>query len=558
MKKCAVLLSFVLAAAGCGPSDTGGGGSGGDGGGAAGTGGSGGTVDLCMDVDCNDDDDCTADVCDPADGSCSNDDEMDGTSCDFDGAAGVCMSGVCEDAMLCDGVDCDDANECTMDLCDPLDGSCNNPGTNEGGTCDASGDPGTCQSGTCVGLCDGIDCSDGNECTDDVCDPADGNCSNPDRADGVTCDFQGVGGVCNAGVCEDAMLCDGIDCSDGNECTADACDPADGNCSNPDEPAGTDCQQDGGSVCTGTGVCVECILDDQCPSGEMCVDLTCVPSAIDPDPQSATLTVGCTNNVTADISILPFTLDVDPSAIIGGAIVPVDLDGVAEFSEVFLDAAQGAVPGGVKEADLINLAATVLLRTGGTLPANTTLTNDPIPATCLIPPSPSCDPANDGPSVPGSRSNSDCVPVGTFNPCQQLVTLPTSDDCSVGGVCDLIGKGPGTSQCDVNGFCVTSGLPLPLADQSTNFQAAASGTADFGWDDQNTGATLDTDGTYILPGAVFTDPPTPNEIKVNAGGLSVALRCTMAVDSGDPTDGVGVPDLASPTPDELLISFDIQ
>ena len=214
------------------------------------------------------------------------------------------------------------------------------------------------------------------------------------------------------------------------------------------------------------------------------------------------------------------------------------------------------VPGGVTKVDLVDVAATVQVRTGGTM-APVVLTNDPMPATCLIF-GESCDPANDAASVPGSRANSDCSPLGAFNPCQQLVTVPTSDDCSVGGVCDLIGKGPGTSQCDVNGFCVTSGLPLPLADQSTNFQAAASGTADFGWDDQNTGATLDTDGTYILPGAVFTDPPTPNEINVNAGGLSVALRCTMAVDSGDPTDGVGVPDLASPTPDELLISFDIQ
>ena len=96
---------------------------------------------------------------------------------------------------------------------------------------------------------------------------------------------------------------------------------------------------------------------------------------------------------------------------------------------------------------------------------------------------------------------------------------------------------------------------VPVA---TNFTAAAAGIVNFGFNDTTTGALpLNVDGTYNLPGAVFTDPPTPNEIKVNASGLSVALRCTMAVDSGGP-DGVGVPDAASPTPSANLNTFNIQ
>ena len=88
--------------------------------------------------------------------------------------------------------------------------------------------------------------------------------------------------------------------------------------------------------------------------------------------------------------------------------------------------------------------------------------------------------------------------------------------------------------------------------------AAAAGVVTYGYDDVNTGATpLNVDGTYNLPGAVFTNPPEPNEIKVNAGGLSVALVCTMAVDSGGP-DGVGVPDQSSPTPTASLNTFNIQ
>ena len=263
--------------------------------------------------------------------------------------------------------------------------------------------------------------------------------------------------------------------------------------------------------------------------------------------------MGCTNNVTADVSILPFVLDVDPGTLSGGASTSVTLGGDAVFSEVFLDAAQGAVPGGVREADLVNLAATVQIRAGGTLPT-TTLTNAPLPTTCLITKT-ACNPANDLASVPGSQPNTDCQPQGTFNPCQALVALPTSDDCAAGGVCETLGK---AAQCSTNGFCVTGGLPLPLASQSTSFTAAASGTVLFGFADQGTGATVLPNGTYQLPAAVFTAAQTPNEIKVNASGLSVALRCTMAVDAGGP-DGPNppVPDQASPTPDSLLIDFAI-
>jgi len=44
------------------------------------------------------------------------------------------------------------------------------------------------------------DCSDDNDCTADVCDPANGACSNPEEADGVACDFGG--GMCASGTCE--------------------------------------------------------------------------------------------------------------------------------------------------------------------------------------------------------------------------------------------------------------------------------------------------------------------------------------------------------------------
>jgi hypothetical protein len=169
------------------------------------------------------------------------------------------MTGVCEDAMLCADVDCSDDNDCTDDVCDPLDGSCDNPNVEDGTSCDFEGLPGVCMTGVCEDamLCAEVDCSDDNDCTDDVCDPMTGDCSNPNVEDGTSCDFGGLPGECMTGVCEDAMLCADVDCSDGNDCTDDVCDPMTGDCSNPDSAAGTACDAGGNAgECDGAGMCV--------------------------------------------------------------------------------------------------------------------------------------------------------------------------------------------------------------------------------------------------------------------------------------------------------------
>ena len=92
-------------------------------GGTAGGGGAGGSM-LCADVDCDDQNECTEDACDPMDGACGYTNVTDGLSCDFGVLPGVCNAGACEDAMLCATVDCDDQNQCTEDACDPMDGAC--------------------------------------------------------------------------------------------------------------------------------------------------------------------------------------------------------------------------------------------------------------------------------------------------------------------------------------------------------------------------------------------------------------------------------------------------
>jgi hypothetical protein len=325
-----------------------------------------------------------------------------------------------------------------------------------------------------------------------------------------------------SGVCEAVDLCAGVDCSDGNECTDDVCDPADGSCSNP-------------AVADGTA----------CSIGE-CVSGACQATAVDPDPQSKVITVGCRNNITADISILPYQLDVDPGPIAAGQSVDVLYGGIAEFAEAFLDAAQGAVPGGVTKAALVALNATTQVRSGGTFP-NVVLGPDAaLPYVCRYGAN-TCDPANDLASVPGSRANSDCVPTGNFNPCERVVSVPISTDCAAGGLCDTLGKLD--TQCALNGFCVTGGLPLDLEPQSSTGTAGASGDILFGWYDSPTVCPPTPGSLCSLPAAVFTQPAGPLGLRVNASGLSVALECNQAADDG--ADG------AATQPDSALIPFAI-
>ncbi len=87
--------------------------------------------------DCNDGNECTEDACNVASGTCSNTSVDDGRVCSFDGVSGVCVSGACGE-NLCEGVVCeDDDNECTGDVCNFADGTCNVPdGTScSGGAC---------------------------------------------------------------------------------------------------------------------------------------------------------------------------------------------------------------------------------------------------------------------------------------------------------------------------------------------------------------------------------------------------------------------------------------
>ena len=168
---------------------------------------------------CDDGNPCTDDACKPAEG-CSY--ALNEAQCDDDDPCTVgdhCSSGLCIPKGL---VECDDGNPCTADLCQigvgctasPKAGACT-----DGNAC-TDGDycsEGACKPGSLVA------CDDENECTTDYCDPAAGECvyainSLPCNDDDLctTDDF------CHLGACTGVgnLLCD-----DGNDCTEDSCQP---------------------------------------------------------------------------------------------------------------------------------------------------------------------------------------------------------------------------------------------------------------------------------------------------------------------------------------------
>jgi len=117
------------------------------------------------------------------------------------------------------------------------------------------------------------DCSDGNVCTDDSCDP-----------DAAGADANGCIHTPNTAPCSDGLFCNGADTCSGGSCSSHAGDPCAGNaeCGNVCNealdtciaPSGTPCTDDG-NVCTddqcnGSGACVHPNNSAPCSDGLFC------------------------------------------------------------------------------------------------------------------------------------------------------------------------------------------------------------------------------------------------------------------------------------------------
>ena len=199
-------------------------------------------------LSCDDKDPCTNDACDAKTG-CSN--SANTLPCD-DGSActelDVCAGGSCAGPQV---KNCNDNNPCTTDSCNPASGCVNTANTvscDDGNAC-TSGDK--CASKVCAGT--SVTCDDGKLCTSDSCGSTTGCVfanNNLPCTDGDACT---TGDACSGGVCNGPSL---TVCNDGSACTNDSCNKTTG-CVFTNNTAACD---DGngcttGDVC-GSGTCV--------------------------------------------------------------------------------------------------------------------------------------------------------------------------------------------------------------------------------------------------------------------------------------------------------------
>ncbi|MBT8450379.1 MAG: hypothetical protein KJO40_00290 [Deltaproteobacteria bacterium] len=129
--------------------------------------GAGNCVACTGDSDCDDNNDCTDNAC--VAGACefTNDDS---NLCTTSGFPGTCNAGVCEGLCAVDTCP-DNGVECQTDVCDPADGSCSpqNDGINTG--CDFGPGPGVCDgAGSCVQCNEDAQCPSGLSCVNNACE----------------------------------------------------------------------------------------------------------------------------------------------------------------------------------------------------------------------------------------------------------------------------------------------------------------------------------------------------------------------------------------------------
>jgi hypothetical protein len=212
---------------------------------------------------CGDANPCTEDSCDPLAGCVHT--ALDAVPCDDGDACSTgdrCVAGVC---LYLDERDCDDDNPCTDDFCDPVRGCVHDEsstGCDDGDPCTAND---VCHARVCLPG-PPVDCDDGNPCTTDSCDPERG-CVHTDSVAG--CDD---GDACTvADGCVDGA-CGGRPrtCDDFDGCTENGCDPRTGcvytaipACCSLDEDCaqGQRCRD---ARCVGAGLCEPCTRDADC------------------------------------------------------------------------------------------------------------------------------------------------------------------------------------------------------------------------------------------------------------------------------------------------------
>jgi len=221
-------------------------------------------------LNCDDGNICTQNLCDPLTGCFTNllseSPCTDNNLCTLED---ICLEGLCVGPVA---TSCDDGDVCTIDSCDPLTGCSSvvaDLACDDGNPCTPTD---TCQGGTCTGF-GAITCDDGNLCTSDAC-----------------VNFQGCSFVNNGLACDDGSQCTTTDgcasgacvgltflgCDDGNACSNDTCNPVSGcvftsnsnSCNDGNACTVNDHCQGGG--CAGGGA-------KSCSDGNACTNDSCNP-----------------------------------------------------------------------------------------------------------------------------------------------------------------------------------------------------------------------------------------------------------------------------------------
>ena len=417
---------------------------------------------------CNDDNSCTKDVCNGADGcayAALNEGEcMDGDVCTV---GDHCQAGICVGSPVV----CDDSNPCTDDKCDGLGGCSfenNSADCDDGnpctvadecaeGICAGTGVPCDCQSDAdCEPFEDGDKCNGSLFCNTDkwpyncdivadtvvicpdpvpgpdaiclepLCDADSGACSLVPAHDGFACDD---GDSCTVGeTCLDGTCTGGVPpgCADDNPCTDDSCDSIQGcvhtfntaPCNDGDVCTTGDACAAGG--CTG-GPSLDCDDDDVCTGTETCNSVTgCQPG----QPLVCSDNDICTGQESCD----------PVQGCLGG--VPLDCDdgNACNGQEVCL-ALAGCLPGQplVCTDDNPCNGLEVCVPAKGCLPGDVPDCDDDNPCTVDT-----CDPALG------------CVLTPNQSVCEDGNLCTTGDFCSNGSC-----KSGSTLNCDDDNICTT-------------------------------------------------------------------------------------------------------
>ncbi len=228
-------------------------------------------------------------VCDSETGECEPLWEPEGTPCvaaDPCAAEAECREQVCEVMSL---RTCDDGDPCSTDRCNTADGSCLHGTAESGAPCEME-DPcvesASCFGGECVAS-GFVDCDDGDPCTDDYCSPEQGGCVHT-TAD-ACCECQ------NDNQCNDDNPCTVDSCADcacNNERVAESCCADVSECEDGDPCTIDRCEE---LVCAYEPADWECCeseqdCDDEDPCTiDRCEENTCARESI----EGCCLTVAC-------------------------------------------------------------------------------------------------------------------------------------------------------------------------------------------------------------------------------------------------------------------------